>query len=449
MTGVAVTAATPAGVGTLGDVQNGLSMAYALQGEPDLARRSFAACIATYVAVDHRLLVLAKQREELLLVVLPYQTDDLAERERVAAVAERTAQLLLETGARADVELPDFARLPLLVLEGRWREARRMMEQPDNSDLTRNTHFRNQCLGQLAHAQGDTERAWQCVRSTWPDGPATEPGEQFVPYAVPLLLVAAALALDEGDLATARAWLDAHRRWLDFMGAVLGRSEGQALEAAWCRAMGDPVRARGHATRALEHATAPRQPLALLAAHRLFGAIETEAGRVDAALGHFDAALALADACRTPYERALTLLDRAELLARREGGAQLQAQLAEVRAICRPMDARVALDRANRLGDRSPDDIDRPLTSLPGRMSTRPVATRAGAAAPPTPTAGLSAREVEVLRLVATGLGNAAIAERLFLSPRTVKSHVANIFGKLGVDSRASATRFAVEHGLT
>jgi DNA-binding NarL/FixJ family response regulator len=60
----------------------------------------------------------------------------------------------------------------------------------------------------------------------------------------------------------------------------------------------------------------------------------------------------------------------------------------------------------------------------------------------------LSAREAEVLRLLAEGISNAAIAERLSLSPRTVKSHVTNIYGKLGVDNRAAATRFALEHGL-
>ena len=57
-------------------------------------------------------------------------------------------------------------------------------------------------------------------------------------------------------------------------------------------------------------------------------------------------------------------------------------------------------------------------------------------------------RNAEVLRLVAWGLSNAAIAARLSLSPRTVKSHVANIFGKLGVDNRAAATRLALEHDL-
>jgi DNA-binding NarL/FixJ family response regulator len=61
---------------------------------------------------------------------------------------------------------------------------------------------------------------------------------------------------------------------------------------------------------------------------------------------------------------------------------------------------------------------------------------------------GLSGREVEVLLLVADGLTNAQIAERLFISPKTVSTHLVSIFGKLGVTSRAGATRFAIEHGL-
>jgi predicted ATPase/DNA-binding CsgD family transcriptional regulator len=62
--------------------------------------------------------------------------------------------------------------------------------------------------------------------------------------------------------------------------------------------------------------------------------------------------------------------------------------------------------------------------------------------------AGLSTREVEVLRLVATGLTNAEVAERLFLSSRTVDWHMGSIYRKLGLHSRAEATRFASEHGL-
>jgi DNA-binding CsgD family transcriptional regulator len=60
----------------------------------------------------------------------------------------------------------------------------------------------------------------------------------------------------------------------------------------------------------------------------------------------------------------------------------------------------------------------------------------------------LTPRELEVLRLVASGQGNRAIAAHLFLSEKTVARHVSNIFLKLGLSSRAAATRYAFEHGL-
>ncbi|MDQ0663562.1 DNA-binding CsgD family transcriptional regulator [Arthrobacter ulcerisalmonis] len=60
----------------------------------------------------------------------------------------------------------------------------------------------------------------------------------------------------------------------------------------------------------------------------------------------------------------------------------------------------------------------------------------------------LTAREAEVLKLVASGQGNRAIAATLFLSEKTVARHISNIFLKLGLSSRAAATRYAFEHGL-
>ena len=62
--------------------------------------------------------------------------------------------------------------------------------------------------------------------------------------------------------------------------------------------------------------------------------------------------------------------------------------------------------------------------------------------------AGLSAREAEVLKLVARGLTNAQVAQELFISPHTVNRHLNSIYSKLGVSSRAVATRFATEHNL-
>ncbi len=61
---------------------------------------------------------------------------------------------------------------------------------------------------------------------------------------------------------------------------------------------------------------------------------------------------------------------------------------------------------------------------------------------------GLTTRELEVLRLLARGQSNQAIADSLSISPRTATTHVANILGKLGVDSRAGAAAFAVRHRL-
>jgi DNA-binding NarL/FixJ family response regulator len=61
---------------------------------------------------------------------------------------------------------------------------------------------------------------------------------------------------------------------------------------------------------------------------------------------------------------------------------------------------------------------------------------------------GLTAREIEVLRLVAAGSTNREIASRLYLSEHTVARHLQNIFVKLGVSSRTAASAFAFEHDL-
>jgi HD-GYP domain-containing protein (c-di-GMP phosphodiesterase class II) len=62
--------------------------------------------------------------------------------------------------------------------------------------------------------------------------------------------------------------------------------------------------------------------------------------------------------------------------------------------------------------------------------------------------AGLTDRQIDVLRLVADGLSNRAIAERLVISPRTAEHHVQDVYAKLGVSSRAAAALLAMEHGL-
>ena len=76
-------------------------------------------------------------------------------------------------------------------------------------------------------------------------------------------------------------------------------------------------------------------------------------------------------------------------------------------------------------------------------------AAPAAAAAGPDPSfEALSPREREVLALLARGLGNAEIAERLAISDKTVRNHVSNLFDKLGVWTRAQAIVFARDHGF-
>jgi DNA-binding NarL/FixJ family response regulator len=79
------------------------------------------------------------------------------------------------------------------------------------------------------------------------------------------------------------------------------------------------------------------------------------------------------------------------------------------------------------------------------------VLATAGKRAAPSPArwpGDLTDREVEVLRLIARGRSNREVAERLFISAKTVARHVENLYAKIEVSSRADAALFAMEHRL-
>jgi HD-GYP domain-containing protein (c-di-GMP phosphodiesterase class II) len=97
------------------------------------------------------------------------------------------------------------------------------------------------------------------------------------------------------------------------------------------------------------------------------------------------------------------------------------------------------LARASRGGNLDPDAVAAVLEAAGQRRPLRRRDLR---------PAGLSEREIEVLRLVAEGCSNREVAKRLYISPRTADHHVQHIYAKTGVSSRAAAALFALEHDL-
>ena len=105
----------------------------------------------------------------------------------------------------------------------------------------------------------------------------------------------------------------------------------------------------------------------------------------------------------------------------------------------------------------SPQVQARLLERIAGSATPAATAATTRAADPPSAVAvpsapalpdGLTAREVEVLALIADGLSNTEIAAQLFVSMATVKTHINNLFAKIGVRDRAQAVRYALRHGL-
>jgi DNA-binding CsgD family transcriptional regulator/tetratricopeptide (TPR) repeat protein len=405
-----------------GDGWAGLSIAYALTGQVPEAEDAIARALAVFEGIGHHHLVGGQSMNMLMLVVLPYRADHVRERQWWA---EQAAAAYHRASGASRIP-PGIAFALLNVLEGRW-DGESIAALESVPDLPQPGRWAGP-LARLYRERGERERAWERIQRVLPDGAGTEPGGTAFFGAIALIGVAADLSLDVGDVAAAQGWLAAHDRWLAWSGTVLGQSEGQALWARYHRQTGDTAQADQHAQRALARATEPHQPLALLAAQRLLGELETEAGRYEYAARHLDAALALADACAAPYERALTLLAQAELHAATGDTETGRVALDKARTILERLGARPALVRADTLSSRL-------ATSVPSRPAGYP--------------AGLTDREVEVLRLVAAGLANADIAARLSVSVRTVETHISAIYGKLGTSSRTAATRFAFEHGLT
>jgi DNA-binding CsgD family transcriptional regulator len=294
----------------------------------------------------------------------------------------------------------------VLMLRGEWREAEAMLSEasavlPTPSGEAAEALAR---LAELRRRQGRIDEAAALVAKS----------EQH-PIAA---LTGAAIALGRGDLAAAADGASRHLRLVE--GAKTERAAGLELLAEVHATAGavSGAESAAHELRAIAE-TARTDPL-LGAARQAEGHAHLAASRLDEARGAFDDAVQLFGRARLPFEaaRARVALGRTLRDLGREDAARRELELARERFAALGAVAEV---RASAALQTSPPSAD---------------------------PAGLSARETEVLGLVARGLSNKQIASELTLSEHTVHRHVANILAKLGLSSRTAAAAYAARRGL-
>jgi ATP/maltotriose-dependent transcriptional regulator MalT len=237
----------------------------------------------------------------------------------------------------------------------------------------------------------------------------------------PLLL--GELALDDGDAAAALGHAERYLRMLGPDQPIESAAAFELLVAVHLDA-GDVAAARA----AQERLAAVADDVgtdALRAAERCtFGRVALAASEADSARRGLEDAIDLYGRCEAPFEAAEARLALARALgAENRAAAGLEYALA-ARAAFERLGAKAAVKQA-----------DRVVSRLGGRTAA-------------AKGAGLTRREVEVLALVAEGLSNRQIADRLVVSEHTVHRHLANTYVRLGVSSRAAAVAYAAEHEL-
>jgi DNA-binding CsgD family transcriptional regulator len=198
----------------------------------------------------------------------------------------------------------------------------------------------------------------------------------------------------------------------------------------------------------------------VMRARLVLGWLHLEAGNVDAARASFGAALEQAAAIGHPFVLAYSVEGAAAVAAEvgdDRAGVELAAAAAALRQRTRVVAAALLDARLRRqvaiAGGRLSDDERRAAEEagavLPAEdMVAAGLRLTGGAQSVRVGPVTLTPREVDVLRLVADGLTDAAIASRLRISVRTVNAHLRSVYTKLGVSSRAAATRAAASAEL-
>jgi DNA-binding NarL/FixJ family response regulator len=299
-------------------------------------------------------------------------------------------------------------RAEIMQLQGAWADAMREARQAcERLSQTVGRPWVGGALylqGELHRLRGEFGRAEEAYREASQSGRDAQPG-------------LAQLRLAQGKTEAAAA---AIRRLMDEAGDEAARSRLLAAYVEIMLAAGDMPAARAGADELARIAERLEAPLLRALAAHAAGATLLAEGDGRAALAALRKAWAAWQEIEAPYE-----------------AARVRVLIAlACRALGDDDTAEIELDAARW--------VFRQLGAAPDVARVEAL-SRAGAVAAP---GGLTAREVEVLRLVAEGRTNREIAKALVLSDHTVRRHLQNIFNKIGVSSRAGATAFAFQRDL-
>jgi len=399
----------------------GAAIARVHMSDPSGARTHFEAGRALYASLDHHAVMAFSMLCELRESVIPFATRDVEFRRRLGREA---SEALSRAAGSFPAELsPERAMLVVHFLDGSWDEALRIASDSPSHGAALLRREVVVTVAAIARAQGRVADARAALAQALPLGQATVPGTTLFSESTDVMIIAADLAIDQRSLAEARGWLETLDRWFAWSGATRGLAEGTLRWARWHRAAGDDARAIELARSAIELARDPDQPLVHIGANRLLGEIAAAAGNTADAQALLEASLDLATACQISHLEAMAHASLSLLMAQID-----EHQVARMHAAhARPIVERLGLAMA--------------------RQQLAAVDARLVASQGASPN-GLTPREMEVLKLAALGMTDAAIGEALFISPRTASQHLRSIYGKLGVSTRSAATRYALEHGL-
>ena len=240
----------------------------------------------------------------------------------------------------------------------------------------------------------------------------------------------AELAFDRGDMRAAAEHVDRYLRRVPTQNRT-DRAAGLELLVRAQAAAGELEVARTALAELTGIAAVVATPPLKAATSLASGWVAMAADEADEARRHFEDAVDRFVHSNAPYEVARARIELARALASldRTDDAALEARRAI--DVLTELKAELEISRARLLLERLPQST---VSSAPAARTRN--------------DSGLTTRELEVLRLVAKGLTNQAIAEKLFVSDHTVHRHLANILNKLSVSSRAAAVAQAARRGL-